>query len=248
MNTKNAVRRIERHLGIGKAPAKKISGKPVSPRTFVESPKYLDAKGELYPKVLEELIEINSGAYGEAVLTGGIGSGKTTIAVFTMAYQLYLLSLEKNPQRQFGLARGSEIVFVFQSVNSDLARNVDYARFKALIDHAPYFRKYFRYSRSIESELRFPNRIVVRPISGRSTAALGQNVYGGVIDEMNYMETVDRSKRSPDAEEYDQAKSLYNAIARRRASRFMKNGNLPGVLCLVSSRRYPGQWRCPYLC
>ena len=243
MSTKNKIKGIERQLGIGDSPAKKkTSSKPVSPKTFVESRKYLDAKGELYPEVLNEFIKLNSGLYDEAVLTGGIGSGKTTIAVFTIAYQLYRLSLLKGPQHHFGLARGSEIVFIFQSVNAELAKSVDYARFKALLDHAPYFRKHFRYQRSIESELRFPNRIVVRPISGRSTAALGQNVYGGVIDEMNYMETVDRSKRSPDTEDYDQAKSLYNTIARRRASRFMKNGNLPGVLCLVSSRRYPGQF------
>ena len=194
MSTKNTVRRLERRLGIGKAPANKLSGKPVSPKTFVESPKYLDAKGELYPEVLEEFIRLNSGTFSEAVLTGGIGSGKTTIAVFTIAYQLYLLSLLKNPQKNLGLARGSEIVFVFQSVNAVLAKDVDYACFKELIDHAPYFKKYFRYDRSVESELRFPNRIIVRPVSGKPTAALGQNVIGGVIDEVNYMATVERSK------------------------------------------------------
>ena len=56
MSRKNTVRRLEHRLGIGKAPAKKLSAKPVSLKTFVESPKYLDAKDELYPKVLEEII------------------------------------------------------------------------------------------------------------------------------------------------------------------------------------------------
>lgn len=29
---------------------------------------------------------------------------------------------------------------------------------------------------------------------------------------------------------------------RRRKSRFLKHGNLPGILCLVGSKRYPGQF------
>jgi hypothetical protein len=51
--------------------------------------------GVLYPAVMEELRELNSGKYVEAVLTGAIGTGKSTIALFTTAYQL--LSLPKTP-------------------------------------------------------------------------------------------------------------------------------------------------------
>ena len=36
--------------------------------------------------------------------------------------------------------------------------------------------------------------------------------------------------------------ALYQSIARRRGSRFMRRGRVPGLLCLVSSRRYPGQF------
>ena len=36
--------------------------------------------------------------------------------------------------------------------------------------------------------------------------------------------------------------ALYLSIARRRSSRFLRHGRLPGLLCLVSSRRYPGQF------
>lgn len=41
---------------------------------------------------------------------------------------------------------------------------------------------------------------------------------------------------------YDQAVAVYNSISRRRKSRFMKQGKLPGILCLVSSKKYPGQF------
>ena len=65
---------------------------------------------------------------------------------------------------------------------------------------------------------------------------------GGLIDELNYMAVVEKSKVAVDRGTYDQAILVYNSIARRRKSRFMENGKLPGILCLVSSKKYPGQF------
>jgi len=123
-----------------------------------------------------------------------------------------------------------------------LAKSVDYARFRDLIQRSPYFTDKFTFDRDIESELRFPNRIVIKPVSGSDTAAIGQNVIGGVIDEMNFMAVTDNSKIAGDGGTYDQAIAVYNSISRRRKSRFMEKGKLPGMLCLVSSKKYPGQF------
>lgn len=215
---------------------------PVDIVTFVESSEFLNAKGTLYPIVLECLRELNSGKYIEAVLTGAIGTGKTTIALYTTAYQLYLLSCLKDPHKKYGLDPSSEIIFIFQSVNAALAKMVDYQRFRALIERSSYFKENFPFRVDLESKMVFPNRIEVIPVSGVETAALGQNVMGGIIDELNFMEVTEGSSKSVDNETYDQAIALYNSIARRRKSRFMKQGRLPGVLCLVSSKRYPGQF------
>ncbi len=220
----------------------KYKEEPVGLQEFVTSPAYLNKPNELYPKVMVALLDLNNGKYQEAILTGAIGVAKTTIAVYSTAYQLYLLSCLRRTHREFGLDPSSEIVIVFQSLNERLAKAVDYARFKSLIDSSPYFREHFNYNRKIESELRFPNRIIVKPVTGDVAGAIGQNVIGGVIDEVNHMERIEKSKRSLDGGEYDQATSLYNSIARRRKSRFMRKGKLPGLLCLVSSKRYPGQF------
>jgi len=214
----------------------------VGVREFLESPHYMNAKGVLYPAVLEALIELNEGEYDEAVVTGGIGSGKSTLAVYTQAYQLYLLSCYRNPQAVFGLDPSSEIVIVFQSINEKLAKCVDFERFKEMISTSNYFRNHFMFDRNIESELRFPNRIIVKPVVGLEVGTIGQNVISGIIDEVNFMNTVDNSKRSVDGGAYDQAVALYNSISRRRKSRFMAKGKLPGILCIVSSKRYPGQF------
>lgn len=220
----------------------KFKSPPVDIKTFITSPEYLGKQDEIYPAVMEALIELNNGQYQEAVLTGAIGTAKTTIAVLTQAFQIYLLSCLRYPHKQFGLDPSSEIVIVFQSINERLAKSVDYARLKALIDASPYFKNHFDYDHRIESELKFPNRIIVKPVTGDVAGAIGQNVIGGVIDEINHMARTTKSLKAVDGLQYDQATALYNSISRRRKSRFMKCGILPGVLCLVGSKRFPGQF------
>jgi hypothetical protein len=209
---------------------------------FVESKQYLGKKDEVYPKVMEHLIEINSGKYDEVVFTGAIGTAKSTLALWTTAYQLHLLGAYPDPHAEFGIDRSSEILFVFQSISAKLAKAVDFDRFSALIRESPFFNEVLPYDHTLVSELYFPRRIIVRPVSGAQTATIGQNVFGGIIDEVNYMARVEKSMNSTDGGAYDQAIALYNSIARRRKSRFMFKGRLPGILCLVSSKRYPGQF------
>ena len=227
---------------------------PVSVEEFVEHPAYLGSDA-LYPAITEALVELTNPEqpgckhrarlwtpHSEAVLTGGIGCGKSTLAVYAIAYQLYVLSCFREPHALFELDPASEIVFAFQNRTERLARAVDYDRFRAMVAGSPYFRRRFAFDPKVRSELRFPNRVVVKPAAGNGEALIGQNVFGGVIDEVNFMEVVARSARSADGADYDQAMALYLSIARRRSSRFLRHGRLPGLLCLVSSRRYPGQF------
>jgi hypothetical protein len=216
--------------------------KPVSITEFICSPHYLNKGKEIYPGVLSAAEELNNGAYVEAIMTGGIGSGKTTLALYTNAYQLYLLSCMRNPHGQFGLDPSSEILLVFQSMTMKLAQGVDYMRFRHMIEGSPYFLHHYPFDRKLHAKLVFPNRVEVIPVAGTETAAIGQNVMGGLIDELNYMSVVEKSRVAVDKGTYDQAILLYNSIARRRKSRFMENGKLPGILCLVSSKKYPGQF------
>ncbi len=215
---------------------------PVDFRTFVESPYFLNKMGVLWPKVMEEGEEINSGKYAECVLTGGIGVAKSTLAIYTQAYQTYILSCMENPHEVFDLDPSSEILIVFQSVNKNVATDVDYRRLRDMMEGSPYFMESFPFQKDRESEMRFPRRIGIKPVAGHDQGAIGQNVIGGILDEVNFMQVVENSKQSTTGGTYDQATSNYNSIASRRQSRFMQLGSLPGMLCLVSSRNYPGQF------
>jgi hypothetical protein len=217
---------------------------PITPEQFLDDDEFLGEGGHLYPMVRECFLELNNpeGNYQEAVLTGGIGSGKTTLALYSQAYQLYLLSIMANPHEVFDLDATSEILLVFQSIKASLAKVVDFDRFKGLIEGIPYFTKNFPFNPDLSSKLMFPNRIQVIPVAGTETAAIGQNVIGGILDEVNYMAVIEKSSQSVDSGTYDQAVALYNSVSRRRKSRFLRQGKLPGLLCLVSSKRYPGQF------
>lgn len=221
----------------------KYNQKPVGVREFMESPFYLGKKGDIYPAVMIELEKMNCGDYDEVVCTGGIGAAKTSVALYSTAYQIYLLSCLRNPHREFALDRNSEIKIIIQSLNAKLAKGVDYERFRDMIEQSPYFQRHFPFEKDIESALMFPNRIELEPLSGTETGAIGQNIIGGIIDEVNFMSVVENSKLATDGTTYDQAHALYNTIARRRKSRFMKmGGKIPGILFLVSSRKVPGQF------
>ncbi|MDJ0767128.1 MAG: hypothetical protein QNJ97_29410, partial [Myxococcota bacterium] len=221
----------------------KTKSGPVDPLTFLHSPAYMAIpENEVWPVVRDAVIDINSGEYIEAVLTGAIGTAKTTVALLTQAYQLYLLSLYSNPHYELGLMPTDEILFIFQNMSASLSKAVDYARFKEMIDRAPYFNRHFMYDRGLKSEMHFPRRIIVKPLSGQMTAAIGQNVFSGVLDELNFMAVVEKSKQTHDGKTFDQAAAIYNTINMRRKSRFMNKGYLPGIVCMVSSRNYPGQF------
>ena len=163
--------------------------------------------------------------------------------MFTTAYQLYVLSCLKDPHGLFNLDPSSEIVFAFQSLTKDLAESIDYERFRAMLTDSPYFNQHFPFNKKIKSEMIFPNRIVVRPLSGDVNAAIGSNIFGAILDEINFMAVVEQSKHAVDGGVFDQANEMYNSIVRRRKSRFMAaGGRLPGMVCLVSSKRYPGEF------
>lgn len=215
---------------------------------FVESKYFMGQRGYVRPRVMEKLIELFHGSNAddnlEVVLGGGIGWGKSYFSEMAVAYMLYKLSCYYSPQVEYGLAPGSSIYFVMQSIKQDLAKKVLFGQFASRLRRSEYFRNYFPYDASVQSELRFPNDIFVLPLSSSDTSALGLNVFGGCLDELNFMVRVTHSSASrfTGTQEYDQAAVLYSTIMRRMKSRFNVRGQVPGKLMLISSANYPGDF------
>ncbi len=209
---------------------------------FAESAEFMNQGGYVRPAIKKKLIELfEEEGFVEAVLTGAIGIGKNYFADMAISYMLYTLSAYHNPQLEFDLAPGSSIVFIMQSKTLTLAKKVVFDQFAARLKLSPYFTQNFMFDTYVKSELRFPQNIYCLPVGGSDTSALGMNVYGGIIDEMNFMARIRDSiqTRYTHEEEYDQAERLYTTLIRRMKSRFMQKGRIPGKLLLVSSVNYP---------
>lgn len=221
---------------------------PVHIEEFMFGKRYLNRPPtEVYPEVMKALVDVNENhgriinTITEFVGTGGIGCAKTTVSLYTLAYQLYLMSCYKSPHLMFKLDSTSEIVFIFQSLNALTSKEVDYGRFKSICEQSHYFTHTFPFDKNVKSKLVFPNRIEAKPI-GADGGSIGQNVVGGLIDEVNFMAVTKDSKKVQGGGEYDQAKVIYEGVSRRIKSRFVDSGGMAGMLCLVSSKHYEGEF------
>jgi hypothetical protein len=212
---------------------------------FITSKDLMNQKRDVRPAILKTLVEFwHTPYYVEAILAGGIGIGKNYWADMSLAYMLYKASCYYNPQLEYGLAPGSSIVLIQQSKTEKLAKKVVFEQFAERLRLSKYFVENFMFDTRIKSELRFPNNIFVLPVGGSCSSALGMNVLGGCIDEMNYMDIISNSAQAKHGEstEYDQAERLYNILIRRMKSRYMSKGKMPGRLMLISSSNYEGDF------
>lgn len=215
--------------------------RPVSMSQFLKDPFYAGGVGNIRKVIYDDLVDLfDGGYYVEAVIDGAIGWGKSTFVSLAFAYMLYWISCLENPQEYFGVMPGSAIYLVNQSVNKALAKKVVFEEVRARIQSIPYFQKYYSPNPEITSELQFPNRVIVMPLAAEDTSALGLNVFGGCLDEVNFMRVVKDSKRARSINEvFDTPQRLYNTISRRLRSRFMQAGGyVPGKIMIVSSSQY----------
>ncbi len=213
---------------------------------FIESPDYYKQEDSLFPSIKQDLINIwaEPNRYIEVIATGAESIGKSYLSDCCMAYMTYLYSSYKDPVSAFGLAPGSSILFIQQSITMTKARKVLLDQFAQRIRQSPYFKRNFMFDTYVKSELRFPLNLTVLPLGGADTAAIGLNVFFAVLDELNFLARIKDSVhiRYTGEDEYDQAEKLYGAIIRRMKGRFQRRGKLPGKIILVSARNYPGDF------
>lgn len=171
----------------------------------------------------------------------------TEISKLTTLYHLYLLSCIDNPQAYYGLPKATSIVFPIMAAKPHVTKKVIYDPLRHMVENIPYFQKHLRPSKLVESEMIFEEKnIRVTPAGVDADSILGEAVVGGVIDEINFMNVVLRSKRAEvttgRAGVYDQAQTIHSSMTRRVKGRFTKPGPKIGIVCTSSSTRYRGDF------
>lgn len=185
---------------------------------------------DMYPFWKEKFIEVINEGVNEVILYGSIGGGKTYFANALLVRKIYELAVLKDQLWDtLGIAKGSNIFFIYFNVSLRQARFTGYAELVSLIDQIEFFRKEFPRDKSVDSFLRFPNNIYV--VTGSEFQhQLGLNVLGAVLDEGNF-------RLAKDA--FQDAFQLYNTVTTRRLSRFVKGGRDLGISILISSAKEP---------
>jgi intein/homing endonuclease len=151
-----------------------------------------------------------------------IGWGKTTLAKLAQAYNIYRLTLMKDPHEFYGLLNTTHIAFLCFSATLDLAGET-YDEFLDLIGGSPYFKDIAATNDKEGRLVKFPKKIIVKPAS-TVTHTLGAAVLGGILDEMNF-------HRAGVTGTYN----AYASVLRRMGSRFEKDGYIAGQLYTISS-------------
>jgi len=237
---------------------KQLERPPVSIQEFMDSPEFLGATDlNIWPEVRKALIEINQnwwrgvdyGAYDEGLMMGATGTAKSTISMVSIMYHTYLLGCCKNPQAIYGLPKQTSIVFPIMGAKPHVVNKVVYAPMRKFIEAMPYFQKFMPPSKLIDSEMYFEEKnIRIVRAGGDEDAILGEAVIGGMIDEINFMQVVQRSKKAEvstgRAGLYDQAEQVHHRMVTRKKGRFQKPGNFPmmGIIFPSSSTRYKGDF------
>lgn len=234
---------------------KHLTHAPVSIEEFLDSPEFLGSTDiTLWPEVRKAIVAINKDwwkgpniAVNEAVLMGSTGSGKSEISKITQLYHLYLLSCIDVPQALYGLPKTTSIVIAIMAAKPHVTKKVLYAPLRHLVEHMPYFQKHLRPNKLVESEMIFDEKnIRVVPGGSDADSILGEAIIGGIIDEINFMNVVLKSKKAEvttgRAGMYDQAQTIHSAMTRRKKGRFIHQGPQIGVICTSSSTRYKGDF------
>lgn len=186
---------------------------------------------DFWKDFLIDVFGTNRGKYNEIILTGSIGTGKSTAALFCMVRKIYELSCYKNMVGLFDFMGSSKIAIIYFTVTQRQALHTGYAQLKDIIDQIPYFRENFPRDDRKNEYLAFPEQLFVT--SGSNTSdAIGMNLIGSILDEANFF----HQKVSGESEnDYDKVSKLYTSILNRSRSRFSDNKFDHSLNILVSS-------------
>lgn len=187
---------------------------------------YQDGTPKVYPYWREKLREIYPNPfhspYIEVCVSGAIGTGKSTLAIIGLSYDLYRILLLKDPHDKFGLLKSTVILFALFNATKALASDVIASQVNELIESSDFFKSHIDPTR----KTLFKNLINISTGS-RFSHALGQAVIAAIMDEANFQNKVK-----------NQALDNYRHIYRRMDSRYRKTGeNFPCTLWLISSKQ-----------
>lgn len=211
--------------------------RPASILEFL-GPDYLNIERKVRPGLKVALADIfgedtlgnRIGKFERAMVTGGIGIGKTTFASIALPYMAHWVLCLTDPQDFFELLPGSRIAFMQMSTSEKQAKEVVFGDIFARIKHAKWFVEQYPHDDKFTQQIRFPKDIWILPGDSAETTFEGYNILAGILDEM------DSHKQTKDK---DYADVGFDTIHSRIASRFIDEdaGGHKGLLIAIGQMK-----------
>lgn len=226
----------------------KMKRLPVTIQEFMESPEFMADQVDVWPNVKKAIYEsvpdILAGEehIDEIVMGGASSTSKSMRAMMINAYWLYYLNCFDWPQELFKLTKPTEIVFFFMSIKPSTAEDVLYKPFYQYFLNMPYTKKYVNWNKDVKSEIQLEQNITVRSGSANVESLIGHAIISAIVDEINFLARVEKSKRTPDGSTFDQAEIVHRTVKNRRSSRFSGAGIRPGAICISAQTKYKGDF------
>lgn len=208
---------------------------PVDLETFlcdeVYLGKYTNYGKDIYDTWKKELAYVHNpiNFVDQWAITGSTGTGKSTVATYSLCYELYKLMCLKDPNR-FYLGANETIWFLFFNLNLKLAEKTMWGKFQKALQMSPWFME--RGTVTGRKNLVYqPNKDIRLDIGSTEEHALSVAVMFVAIDEMSF--------GANDNVEYMQTgmMAIYNQLYLRLSSRFSKAGRIQGRMYLISSAK-----------
>lgn len=195
--------------------------RPATMEEFL-GPDYLNIASKIRPGIRKALCDIfdqdpenlRISQYERAMVTGGIGIGKTTFASIALPYMAHWVLCLKDPQEYFNLLPGSRIAFMQMSTSEQQAREVIFGDIQARIKNSKWFRDNFPMDPKFTRQIRFDKDVWILPGDSAETTFEGYNILGGILDEADSHKVT---------QEKDYAEQGFTTIESRIASRFVDN-------------------------
>ena len=203
----------------------------VSIEEWIGSKYYIGSETDsLFPFWREVIIEFFNTEKNELILTGGIGTGKSTLGDLVIARKLYELSCFQNPALMFNLSQSTVLAFAYLSTTIEQAKEQGFGHLRKIIDSTPYFQEHFPRNKKRDSKIIFPNDVVRIHAGSSERQFIGLNLLGLVLDEQNFVHA-----GGGEEGRYEKAMTIYRESSNRKKSRFFVNGKEHGVRVLISS-------------
>lgn len=192
---------------------------------------YTNGGKDIYETWVKELKYVHNPAnfVDQWAITGSTGTGKSTVATYSLCYELYKLMCLKNPNR-FYLNANETIWFLFFNLNLKLAEKTMWGKFQKALQMSPWFLE--RGTVTGKTNLVYqPNKDIRLDIGSTEEHALSVAVMFAAMDEMSF--------GSNDNVEYLQTgmMAIYNQLYLRLSSRFLSAGRIQGRMYLISSAK-----------